>query len=229
MKIAVLLALSGWTLAAIGQSYPMPNDEALKKAMEAAQKRAGKIMGDAEKTATPMPVLPQRVIPQFDARQNFSQLDPGAIAEQYKNLGKEAKDNDPPQVMIFASLSMPEEALKRLGVQAKQAGAVVIFRGLKYGLRKGAWTASMNALKPIADTGAEVQIHPELFARYNITAVPTLVVVSSPQSGCQDDACVAASAAVVGDVSLDYALDRLTIRTDAIGKIARERIRKLRG
>lgn len=205
----------------------MPNTDAINKAMEAAQKRAANVLGEADRKSKPSDVVAPRVVPQFDQR-NVVGVDPAAIAEQYKNLGKQATESDAPELIVFVSLSMPEASLKRIGEQAKRAGAVVAFRGPKFGLRKGTWTDSMAALKPVVDTGADVQIHPELFTRYNVSVVPTVVVASSPQAGCQEDACAAAFASVVGDVSLDYALEQLAERKDPIGKTARDRVKRLR-
>lgn len=222
-SIAVIVLLS----IGVAVAQQLPKDEDLNKAMQQAQKKAASVLGDAERQSKPSSVVPQRVVPQIDPRVAGG-VDPAAIAEQYKNLGKRATDSDAPAVMVFVSLSMPEEALRRVGQQAKQAGAVVVFRGVKNGLRKGSWADSINALKPVADTGADVQIHPELFGRYNVTVVPTVIVAASPQAGCQDDACAAQSASIVGDVSLDFALDRLTTRNDEIGKIARDRLKRLR-
>lgn len=205
----------------------MPNADALTKAMDAVQKRAANVLGEADRKSKPSDVVAPRVVPQFDQR-NIGGVDPAAIAEQYKNLGKQATDADAPELIVFVSLSMPEASLKRIGEQARRAGAVVAFRGPKFGLKKGTWNASMEALKPVVDTGADVQIHPELFTRYNVSVVPTVVVAASPQAGCQEDACAAASAAVVGDVSLDYALDQLSERKDLVGKTARMRLDRLR-
>ena len=158
-------------------------------------------------------------------------FDPAALAERYRTMkdGMSKSTRESAELVVFVSLSMPPAVLNRIGERAKKAGAIVVFRGLKYGLRKGAWADSMNALKPIADTGADVQINPELFDRFNVQAVPTLVVSAAPQEGCQGNACAASSASVVGDVSMDYALEKLSQRKDAIGKIARERGARLKG
>lgn len=223
----LLVGLPVGLLLGSGMAQQLPSDEALNKAMQAAQRRAAGVLGDAERRAAPSPVAPQRIVPQLDPRTAVG-ADPAEIAERYRHIGNKATDSEAPEVIVFVSLSMPDEALRRVGRQAKQAGAVVVFRGVKNGLRKGTWVDSMNALKPIADTGADVQIHPELFARYNVTVVPTVVVAAAPQAGCQDDACAAQSASIVGDVSLDFALDRLAGRTDAIGAIARARLKRLR-
>jgi len=156
-------------------------------------------------------------------------VDPARIAQMYLDANKLAVNSDNPEVMIFVSLSMPPAALERIGKQAKKAGAVVFFRGLKYSLMdpKG-WAKSIKALEPISATGADVQIHPELFTRFNVTAVPTVVVSSNSKEGCQDDACASFAASVAGDVSLDYALAQLEDRKDAVGEIARMTNQKLR-
>ncbi|MCX7214650.1 MAG: type-F conjugative transfer system pilin assembly protein TrbC [Burkholderiales bacterium] len=216
---------------ALGQSPLMPSDDALNKAMKATQRRAATVMDELGKTgngALPLAVAGQRGMPKLNGSEGF---DPAALAEKYRTMkdaaSKAAKDSN--ELMVFVSLSMPAASLKRIGEQAKKAGAVVVFRGLKYGLRKGAWADSMNALKPIADTGADVQINPELFERFHVQVVPTLVVASSAPEGCQGNQCEAGSVAVVGDVSMDYALETLSPRKDAIGRIAQERNARIKG
>jgi len=213
------------------QSPSMPSEDALNKAMQATQRRAAGVMEELGKTGNsvlPPAVAGQRGMPSLDGAEGF---DPAALAEKYRTMkegmSKSAKDSD--ELVVFVSLSMPPAALNRIGEQAKKAGAIVVFRGLKYGLRKGAWADSMNALKPIADTGADVQINPELFERFNVQAVPTLVVSTSAPQGCQGNQCEGGSVALVGDVSIDYALQTLAPRKDAIGRIARERGARIRG
>jgi len=83
------------------------------------------------------------------------------------------------------------------------ADAIVVFRGLKYGLRNGARSDSIIAAKPVTHTGTVVQINPEFFERFHFQFVPKLVVASSVSEGCQVNQCEAGSVAVVGDVSMD--------------------------
>ena len=87
----------------------------------------------------------------------------------------------------------------------------------------------MKILKPIADTGADSQINPGLFEQFDVQGVPRLVVASSASEGCQRNKCEDSSVAVVGDVSMDYALETLAPRKDAIGRIARERDARIKG
>ena len=230
LAVFAVISIAG-TSPAFAQTPSMPSEDALNKAMQATQRRAAGVMEELDKTGNgvlPPAVAGQRGMPSLDGAEGF---DPAALAEKYRTMkegmSKSAKDSA--ELVVFVSLSMPPAALNRIGEQAKKAGAIVVFRGLKYGLRKGAWADSMNALKPIADTGADVQINPELFDRFNVQAVPTLVVSAAPQEGCQGNACAASSASVVGDVSMDYALEKLSQRKDAIGKIARERGSRLKG
>ncbi len=231
-RVAVFAVISlASASSAFAQSPSMLADEALNKAMQATQRRAASVMEDLGKTgngALPAAVAGQRGMPSLDGAEGF---DPAVLAERYRTMknGMTKLARESAELVVFVSLSMPPAALNRIGEQAKKAGAVVVFRGLKYGLRKGAWADSMNALKPIADTGADVQINPELFERFNIQAVPTLVVSAASQEGCQGNACAASSASVAGDVSMDYALEKLSQRKDAIGKIARERGSRLKG
>jgi len=242
LRIAFSCVLSITSAApALGQSPSKPSEDALNKAMQATQRRAATVMDELGKTgngALPPAVAGQRGMPKLlpgdgtgPSSLSGEGFDPAALAAKYQSMkeatSKASKDSN--ELMVFVSLSMPPATLKRIGEQAKRAGAIVVFRGLKYGLRKGAWADSMNALKPIADTGADVQINPELFERFHIQVVPTLVVASSAPEGCQGNQCEAGSVSVVGDVSMDYALETLAPRKDAIGRIAREREAKIKG
>jgi len=242
LRIAFSCVLSVTSASpAFGQPPSMPSDDALNKAMQATQRRAVTVMDELGKTgngALPPAVAGQRGMPKLlpgdgtgPSSLSGEGFDPAALAAKYQSMkeatSKAAKDSN--ELMVFVSLSMPPATLKRIGEQAKKAGAIVVFRGLKYGLRKGAWADSMNALKPIADTGADVQINPELFERFHIQVVPTLVVASSAPEGCQGNQCEAGSVAVVGDVSMDFALETLAPRKDAIGRIAREREARIKG
>ena len=223
--LATLMMACAFGVQAQQPATGIPTDAAMEKAMRAVQQRATGALDGAQRQAAPGGGGVARIIPDF---QNAEGVDPAAIAENFKQGGPKPKDEDAPELIIFASLSRPEASLRKIGEQAKRAGAVVVFRGLKHGFAMGGWNRSMQALKPIADTGAEVQVHPELFTRYNVTAVPTVVVTATPQAGCQDDACAGQSASVLGDVTLDYALETLVDRKDQVGVIARKRIKLLR-
>lgn len=154
-------------------------------------------------------------------------VDPMAVLEKY--MGKHLPPSeDNPTVMVFVSLSMPTEALMRIGKDAARARVPVYVRGLKYGLGKGNFQRSIDAFKPFIAKGINFQVHPDMFTEYDIRTVPAVVVVPTPKLGCNESTCSMAAARVFGDVTLDYALDRLSGRKDDVGTIARATLKRLR-
>lgn len=152
-------------------------------------------------------------------------VDPSKLAESYgkpdTSLIGESRSY---QVLAFVSLSMPEGSLVRLGRDAKRIGAAVVLRGMRHGLEPGTWVRSVEALKPLVDTGADIQINPGLFEQFGVRSVPAVIL--SPggiaDKGCVDESCSAGPVGVVlGDVTLEYALDSMAERKDAVGALAR--------
>ncbi len=221
--LVVLPVLLGY--AAVLAAQTLPSSDVLNQAMKQAQTRASRDMDEAARraqgTGTPAdfakPKIPDlRSITPLGSRG----VDPGQIARRFESAAEAPAGEGAPELLVFASLSMPEESLRRLGQQAQRAGAVIVFRGLKYGIQRGGWTASMAALKPLVETGATLQIQPTLFTRYHVSAVPTFLIDAAPKAGCQTDACASEAVSVVGDVSLDYALERLAQAHGAAGDLA---------
>lgn len=221
---AAIVAHAG--AAAVAQAPPMPDDAALRKGMSQSQQRAADLTRKAQAAALGSSAG-MRTVPAIPAPSAGS-IDVEDMVRRYSQAVGPRDQAEQSQLVIFASLSMPDEALVRLAKQAKAAGGVLALRGLKHGMRGGRWSDSMNALKPIAETGVDLQIHPELFRRFGVEAVPTFVVSDSSTDGCLDDLCDAPWASVIGDVSLDYALERIARRPDALGSIARQRLKRLR-
>lgn len=132
-----------------------------------------------------------------------------------------------PQAFVLVSFSMPQASLKRLARDAKDAGVPLVFRGVpetkepsdrKLPLLN---PQSLSAFQPLIESGADVQLNPELFSEFNIRQVPALII--KEESSASADGCVQGTKAVIvpGDVTLGYALDRLTDRKDSIGDAAR--------
>lgn len=155
-------------------------------------------------------------------------IDPEKIARQYNQINTQTKEDDTNEVMIFVSTSMPTGSLQRIARDAKTTSSLIAVRGASQGVGPGLWVKSIADLKPMTDLGVEVQYHPDLFERYAIKRVPAIVVAPEPVAGCTEDAC-RSYAVLYGDVTLDYALERLTNRKDGIGRIARERLSKMKG
>lgn len=130
-------------------------------------------------------------------------------------------------VFVLVSFSMPQASLERLARDAKDAGVPLVFRGVpetkehsdpKLPLLN---PQSLAAFQPLIDSGADVQLNPELFSEFNIRQVPALII--KEESSASADGCVQGTKAVIvpGDVTLGYALDRLTDRKDSVGEVAR--------
>jgi conjugal transfer pilus assembly protein TrbC len=154
-------------------------------------------------------------------------IDPEKIARQFNQINTKPKEEDTNEVMIFVSTSMPKGSLQRIARDAKTTNSLIAIRGASQGVGPGLWVKSVADLKPMTDLGVEVQYHPDLFDRYAIKRVPAVVVAPEPVAGCTEDAC-RPYAVLYGDVTLDYALERLANRKDGIGTVARERLKKMR-
>lgn len=131
-----------------------------------------------------------------------------------------------PQAFVLVSFSMPQASLKRLARDAKDAGVPLVFRGVpdtkepsdpKLPLLN---PQSLAAFQPLIESGADVQLNPELFSEFNVRQVPALII--KEESPASSDGCIQSAKAVIvpGDVTLGYALDRLTDRKDSIGNAA---------
>lgn len=146
-------------------------------------------------------------------------IDPAQLAMKYKNVSNHQFPNEM-QLQVFISTSLPPKALQMLGQQAKETGAVLVLRGMrgKFG-SKGALDETTKALEPAVAAGAKVQIDPEAFTRNEVTAVPTFVLAVK-EEGCQPDLCKASSYSLVGDVSIEYALEHWSAAGGAVGKTA---------
>ena len=163
-----------------------------------------------------------------DAQKGAITIDPEKIARQYSEIrAPEKRDKEANELMVFVSTSMPTGSLEKVAAQSRQAAAMIVMRGASKGVGPGKWVASVAAMRPLTDKGGAVLLYPELFERYGIKKVPAIVVAPEAQAGCDEDAC-REFAVVYGDVSLDYALERLADRKDSIGAIARSRLSKLK-
>lgn len=120
-------------------------------------------------------------------------------------------------LLVFISFSMPAKTIEELSRQAKEAGAVLVLRGMK--------NANMRSTKEAAAVlnkgGVEWLIHPELFKQFKVDRVPSIVVAAAgadqvDQEGCAPDV---EYASVAGDVSIEFALN--VIRSKAVTPIAR--------
>lgn len=226
--------------AASAVAVPMPTEEAIRAGMANARAKSQMTTQEsmdaaaARRRAMVDPEAMARGVPkgEFQGAPMFNQngkVDPGQLAKQYGQIQGAQSEDERFNLIVFVSLTMPEEALKKIGEDTKRAGGVIVLRGMKYGLQAGTWLKSLEALKPLANTGANIQVNPELFQQFSVKAVPTFVVSANPvgDKGCGDGSCAAGIGSIVGDVSLEYALEKIAERKDAVGRIARQKFTKL--
>jgi type-F conjugative transfer system pilin assembly protein TrbC len=105
-----------------------------------------------------------------------------------------ATDTTLPQqetMMIFISLSLPDETLKQLYRDSQRS--VIPTKLVLRGLYQDSFLRTAERLKEL---GIQVQMHPELFERYHITAVPSFVFIRSKQAPIR----------LQGSISLSFAL-----------------------
>ena len=110
-----------------------------------------------------------------------------------------------PQLLILVSFSMPEAALRNLIQQAEQVGGVLVLRGLV----NDSLQDTAKALKQLTknqQSQATFQVNPNVFTTLHVTAVPTFVLAKEIHDTCEPTKDYVA---VSGDVTLDYALERL--------------------
>jgi conjugal transfer pilus assembly protein TrbC len=132
---------------------------------------------------------------------DFDEIIQGAAQNASANGG------EAPQFIVFASLSMPDDALKQLVRDTAAAGGVVVFRGFPNNSAK----EFVARLSKVVDKGqlASIGIDPRLFRAFEVQAVPTYVTVSSDFDLCAGFSCatkVPPYDRMIGNVTVEYAL-----------------------
>lgn len=119
-----------------------------------------------------------------------------------------AGGGEAPQLIAFASLSMPPASLKQLIRDTARAGGVVVFRGFPNNSMKE-FSARLGKVVQRQDDLSNIGIDPRLFRAFDVQAVPTYVAVSSDFDLCAGFACrtkVPPHDRIIGNVTVEYAL-----------------------
>ena len=159
--------------------------------------------------------------------------DPAALAQRFKQEGPAVTglpEERTHRLVVFVSMGMPMESLKRLARDMKKTGGVMVLRGVRHGVDAAGWMRSMADLQPLAALGADVEINPGLFQQFQVSSVPTMLVIPDglADKGCTASQCTPGTFAMVrGDVTLDYALTRLSDRRDKVGAFSRTLLERL--
>lgn len=106
--------------------------------------------------------------------------------------------------LVFVSFSMPPDELKQRVKDAAQLNIPVVIRGMVNGDMRATANAVAGLVKE-SNTGG-VQIDPTTFRKYNITAVPVLIVACGNEGDTVDR--------IQGDLTLHQALKRVAEEGD---------------
>ena len=190
----------------------MPGAADLERARAAAQTQRREIFGPQNRALQP---AGPNSFPKLDVpRQAGPDLQ--AVTTRYERQVAQHKTSG---LMVFASLSMPPESLRRLLDQAARAGGVVVLRGFV----DGSFKKTALALQHFGAAASGVQINPNAFHQYKVGAVPALVVTRA-DGGDQLDAegCALPSQYVKlsGDVDLAYGLDVIAKEAPSFRQVA---------
>lgn len=190
----------------------LPEQSVMDSMTEAARERARSASAQAD------PSAPKASLPHIDMdrARSLGGVDPLEIAKKYQQQ-RQADSVSPETLYVFVSASLKPETLKKLALQTKAAKGIMVLRGIKGGF--AGYKQMVKDFEPIIATGADIQIHPELFDRFNVSAVPAFVIAQA-EEGCVGNACNGEAISVAGDVSLTYALDHLTTRPHPLAKVA---------
>lgn len=224
---ALLLAVAA--VSAVAQVRPPTEAEVQREiARQRSALQEEQLKSDALGMTRGTVLTPPRTGPTITDREiRDAAGDPAELAKLFNEVKRGETHQDAAPVMMFASTSMPRESLLSMARASRKAGVPIYIRGLPHGMTGTGLKRSLEALRPYVEAGADLQVHPEMFTYYKVRAVPAVVVTSQPKVGCTDDTCAASYVKVVGDVTLQYALDQVAPRTDEIGQVARKTLARV--
>ena len=122
--------------------------------------------------------------------------------ESQEGLTPQAESDN--KILIFISLSMPSESLKRLFTEAEQQKAVLVLRGLKNNSFK-------ETAQVLRELSVSASIDPNLFDKHQITVVPTFVYLKNDEAANPHGNVNLKNEEPLtlrGNVSLSYALEK---------------------
>ena len=141
----------------------------------------------------------------------------------YADCPAETLDAEP-QVLIFVSLSMPEQSLKLWAEQADKIKAKLLLRGFVDDSLQATIDETLRIFK---EPKADFLVHPEAFEKFNIDKVPA-VVIANPDNCLEDDCPTPAFDVVYGDTSLEDALNKIVSQGEYNQDIAKKLLKAYR-
>lgn len=131
------------------------------------------------------------------------------------------------QVLVFLSFSMPEKSLHAWLLQCKQSGATPVIRGLIH----NSFRETMVAIQALGKkTGVGLQLDPILFKTFDVQVVPAVVHIRDMPACPANMNCKPVDYdSLYGDVSLDYALEKMRDEDEADNQTLNNMIHRLNG
>lgn len=178
-----------------------PNDEALASAMEQARKRTVEVFERLDGSVMPKAPAFNTLTPKAPEHRP----DPSAVAERMRaNVATQSQETAY-DLVVLVSFSMPRASLERLAKESAAHGAVLVFRGPK----DGSLRETLKAFEPLAKLGANAVIHPPAFKAHGVNHVPVYLFGRPLAASCEDADRCGDVLRVDGDVSVQYALERM--------------------
>src|SRR5690606_18208292 len=154
---------------------------------------------------------------QTSINQLFKQISPTLDLEELQAAYEANQHKHLNQLMIFVSASMPKAALEEYSIQAKKAGAVLVFRGLI----NNSFKQTTSFIYSLNSQGTTAIIDPLSYHNFNITSVPQIVVITDKHN-CKWGRCEQTPKhdKIQGNISLEYALSEISKRGEFTQKEA---------
>lgn len=222
IKIAVSASLFMCAISAM--AIDIPSDEEL---MRQGRAEVGDVLQKMDTQQRLQPMTAPTATPMDDTH-----LSPLA-----KKLMQETMDTKLPtsgrktgqiDILVFVSFSMPNELLAQYSKQAKEAGAVMVLRGL---VDNSIAKTQARALKVNAEI-APWEINPGSFRKFKIDKVPAIVLVDDDKAIADESGCAqpVSYLRIDGDISIRQALNTMKWRGDGnLAKLAEQKLKSIEG
>ena len=155
----------------------------------------------------------------------------GAPLPAGQNAGSIAPDRpNTAEVIVFASLSLPDAIWRQWSREAARAGAAMVLRGIG---EEGFRATARRIAARLPEGGVGVAVDPRLFRLFGIGAVPAVVVVPGGAQACVSRGCAddppPPHDLIGGNIGLDAALEAIAREGEAGRAAARRHLAVLRG